>query len=461
MAGSDVDVGGPAVGVVAPGSWAQDAASATAASTRNRHQQPCALNAVERHEDGLIGIRFMGEDSNPSAADAGLFTSVLPSQGHPASMLYSPTPRPAAWVAPVEVVFDRGIYLPELDLWLDALRKQDTSVISHAHSDHTARHRRPVLTHGTRLLLGDYLKRSEPVVLDYGEALEADDYTITLHPAGHCLGSAQTLVTHRSTGERLLYTGDLRTQPSPINEPAEPVRCDVLVIESTYGRPDYVFPPQEEAIATAIRVIVQWLEQGALPVVLGWRLGKAQEALHHLLTAGFRVVCEESVYDLVRRYEAGGVVFNGEYRAFDGNIHDDEVLLFPPGRKSREQISEHRPHNRPARYLELTGWAAGAGVKPWGPRPPRRRQPALQRPRRFQRPGGLRPGRPTPAGVHRLRLPRPGRPPAAHGLRRHPPGQGRHGGGPGVSDAAAVSAWMQIVCYPWLLDYEFCYRLWK
>ena len=282
------------------------------------------------------------------------------------AVIYSPTPRPAAWVAPVEVVFDRGVYLPELDLWLDALRKQDTSVISHAHSDHTARHRRPVLTHGTRLLLGDYLKRSEPVALDYGEALETDDYTITLHPAGHCLGSAQTLVTRRSTGERLLYTGDLRTQPSPINEPAEVVPCDVLVIESTYGRPDYVFPPQEEAIGTALRVIAQWLQQGALPVVLGWRLGKAQEALHHLLAGGFRVVCEEGIYETVRRYEAGGVVFNGEYRVFDGTIHDDEVLLFPPGRKSREQIGEHRPYNRPARYLELTGWAAGAGVKPWG-----------------------------------------------------------------------------------------------
>ena len=266
----------------------------------------------------------------------------------------------------MEVVFDRGIYLPELDLWLDALRKQELSVISHAHSDHTARHRHPVLTHGTRRLLGDYLKRSEPVALSYGEALAANDYTITLHPAGHCLGSAQTLVTRRSTGERLLYTGDLRTQPSPINEPATPIPCDTLVIECTYGRSDYVFPPQRETIATAMRVIAQWLEQGALPVVLGWRLGKAQEALHHLLTAGFRVVCDEGVYAVARRYEAGGVTFPGEYRVLDGAIQSDEVLLFPPGRKSREQISAHQPLGRSARYLELTGWAAGKSVKPWG-----------------------------------------------------------------------------------------------
>ena len=266
----------------------------------------------------------------------------------------------------MEVVFDRGVYLPQLDLWLDSLRKRDTSVVSHAHSDHIARHTRPILTPGTRILLGDYLSRSEPVALQYGEPLETPDHTITLHPAGHCLGSAQTLVTVRATGERILYTGDLRTQPSPINEPAEVVPCDTLVIESTYGRHDYVFPPQEESIATAMRVITQWLAQGAIPVVLGWRLGKAQEALHHLLAAGFAVACEEGVYEMAARYESGGVEFPGIYRAFDGDIKNGEVLLFPPGRKSRELIGRHLPARRSARYLELTGWAAGMGVKPWG-----------------------------------------------------------------------------------------------
>lgn len=266
----------------------------------------------------------------------------------------------------MDVVFDRGVFIPEVGLWLDALRKQDTSVISHAHSDHTAKHRRPVLTTGTRLLLGDYLDRSDPVELDFGQRLDLQDCAITLYPAGHCLGSAQTLVENKATGERLLYTGDLRVQPSPINEGHQPVSCDVLVIESTYGRPDYVFPAQEEAIGTAMRVVAQWLEQGAVPVVMGWRLGKAQEALYHLLTAGFRVACDESVYDIAQRYEAAGVVFPGPYRVCDGEFREGEVLLFPPGRKSRETVNLVKPERRPVRYLELTGWAAGTGVKPWG-----------------------------------------------------------------------------------------------
>lgn len=266
----------------------------------------------------------------------------------------------------LEVVFDRGVYLPEVDLWLDALRKQDTAVISHAHSDHIARHRRPILSTGTRILLGDYLSRSEPAALDFGETLELPGCVVSLHPAGHCLGSAQALVVSRATGERLLYTGDLRTQASPVSEALEPVSCDTLVIESTYGRPDYVFPPQEAAMATAMRVVAQWLEEGALPVALGWKLGKAQEILHYLLAADFRVACQDDVYDIVQRYGAAGVEFRGEYRLCEGAARDGEVLLFPPGRKSREQIARHRPDGRPVRYLELTGWAAGNGAKPWG-----------------------------------------------------------------------------------------------
>ena len=176
-------------------------------------------------------------------------------------------------------------------------------------------------------------------------------------------------MTQRSSGERLLYTGDIRVQPSPINEPLEVVPCDTLVIESTYGRPDYVFPPQGDTVANAVRVIAKWLEQGALPVVLGWRLGKAQEALHHLLKAGFRVACEDGIYDVARKYEdagVSGVSFPGQYRIFDGTASADEVLLFPPGRKSREHIGSHRPDQRPLRYLEITGWAVGAGSRPWG-----------------------------------------------------------------------------------------------
>ena len=254
----------------------------------------------------------------------------------------------------MEVSFHRGVYLPEFDLWLDSLRRREFGLISHAHSDHTARHDRPVVTRNTGLLLSEYLKKSDPILLDYREPLETDRYTITLYPAGHCLGSAQVMVQSKGSGERLLYTGDFKSRPSPTNEPLEPVSCDILVMEATYGQPKYAFPPEEQVLTTAYRVLHTWIAQGERPVVQAWRLGKAQELLHLLLNQGFDVALEESIYQAARIYEEGGVSFPGELRPFDGRWSDGQVLICPPGKWHQANLN-----GVPGlRIMQLTGWAA-------------------------------------------------------------------------------------------------------
>ncbi len=263
----------------------------------------------------------------------------------------------------MQVVFDRGVYLPELDLWLDSLRKRDLGLISHAHSDHTARHSRPILTPNTRRLLGDYLKRSDPVTLEYHEPLDTPGYTLTLYPAGHCLGSAQALVESKSTGGRLLYTGDIKVRPSPTNEPIEAPACDTLVIESTYGQPRYVFPSQEDVLATAFRTLRNWLSKGERPVVQGYTLGKSQELLSHLLDEGFDVEVENSIFEKALVYQDAGIHFESQFRRFVGDWPEGSVLLCPPGRKSRDAVKGFRG----VRTMELTGWALGGG-RHWGRR---------------------------------------------------------------------------------------------
>ncbi len=262
----------------------------------------------------------------------------------------------------MEVEFKRGIYLRELDLWLDSLLRRDLGLISHAHTDHIARHARPILTRNTGLLLSEYLKKSEPIFLEYGEPFNADRYTLTLYPAGHCLGSAQTLVQSKATGARLLYTGDIKIRSSPVNEPLEAVQCDVLLLEATYGRPQYNFPPQEQVLNNAYQVLRSWISKGEKPVLLGWRLGKAQELLHLLLGEGFEVALEESVYGVARVYEEAGITFPGQVRLYDGRWPEGQVLICPPsGKRTRDNLNGVRG----LRFMELTGWAIDGGV-PWG-----------------------------------------------------------------------------------------------
>ena len=263
----------------------------------------------------------------------------------------------------LQVVFERGVYLPEIDLWLDSLRKKDTSLISHAHSDHTARHLRPVLTPNTLLLLSDYLKKSDPIPLSYHEPLDCGKYTLTLYPAGHCLGSAQALIQSKSTGERVLYTGDIKVKPSPTNEPLEAVPCDTLILEATYGRPKYVFPDQDQVLSTACNTLRNWLSQGQKPVVQGWRLGKSQEVLHHLLSQGFDMVVDDGVYQVAQVYQQAGVEFPGEFCVFDGQWPEGAVLLCPPGRGMTKAVNGFRG----LKVMELTGWAVD-GSRGWGRR---------------------------------------------------------------------------------------------
>lgn len=263
----------------------------------------------------------------------------------------------------MDVLFDRGIYLPSLDLWLDSKRKQPVGYISHAHADHTAAHKKPILTPATAILLRKLLRRSEPLTLEYGEEYRTERYSLTLYPSGHCLGSALALVECKTTGLRVLYTGDFRVKPNPTAEPLATVACDVLIMESTYGRKDYVFPPQEEVLKDFSDSVFDWTDGGGVPVVLAYRMGKAQELLHHLLSRGYRVAMEEGAYEVTRGFEEAGVEFpySEDYRVFDGTVRDGEALIFPSGRRTRETLSGVMYK----RYFGMSGWALDGEREYW------------------------------------------------------------------------------------------------
>ena len=106
------------------------------------------------------------------------------------------------------VTWDRGISLVGHDLWLDPLTVRDLAFVSHAHTDHTRRHRSAMLTADTLALLTAERRPRSSRTLRLGESVELGAARLTLHDAGHMLGSAQALFAH--DGCRLLYPGDLK-----------------------------------------------------------------------------------------------------------------------------------------------------------------------------------------------------------------------------------------------------------
>lgn len=269
---------------------------------------------------------------------------------------------PTAWPtpAPPPVVYKQGIHLSGTGLWLDATRARDLAFVSHAHMDHVARHARIIATAPTARLCRERLGIRDALTVPYRQPFALGDLTLELHPAGHVLGSAQILVRLPAAlgGLTVGYTGDFSPYPSRTAEAAAPLRCDVLVIEATFGLPRYVFPPKDEVLAGMAAFADETIAAGGTPVFLAYPLGKSQEVAKRLLEAGYRVRAHASVWDNCKIYEEHGVAFHGLHKFTDG-ARRGEVLVFPhQARKTRAMLKVNG-----ARFAAVTGWAIDSGAK--------------------------------------------------------------------------------------------------
>ncbi len=251
----------------------------------------------------------------------------------------------------LRVEYRDGLYLPDLDLWFDADGPRDRCVISHAHSDHIAEHRRIVSTPETARIFRHRCGETEVETLSYGERRDYGRYALTMFPAGHCLGSAQVLV--EADGERLVYTGDFKLRPNVAAEEAVIVACDTLVMESTFGDPLYRFPPDVATQARLYAAVDRALSDGRVPVVLAYPLGKSQEALELLLRRNYRVMLHGSIWNVTEIYRELGVEFSGSYEKYARENLRGRVLMAPPGCRRTPMITNiERRH-----VIMLTGWA--------------------------------------------------------------------------------------------------------
>lgn len=253
-------------------------------------------------------------------------------------------------------------------MWLDAhdaIRAGEAVFVSHAHSDHTANHAEVILTEATRRLMRARVggQRTEHV-LGFGERVDlregrfggARDGFLTLLPAGHVLGSAMSLLEDESGS--LLYTGDFKLRSGLSAEVCEPRRADVLVMETTFGRPHYVLPPTEEVLHGILRFCQEALAEGQVPILLGYSLGKSQEVLSSLLRAGLPVMLADPVAKLTRIYAELGREFP-PYRSLVPSEAAGHVVLCPPGKG----LANLRQELGRVRVAMMTGWAMDPGCR--------------------------------------------------------------------------------------------------
>lgn len=203
---------------------------------------------------------------------------------------------------------DRGLYCAAGDFYVDPWQPVDRALITHAHGDHARAGSRSYLAarDGERVLRTRLGALASITTLPFGEPLRLNGVTISFHPAGHILGSAQIRVEHR--GEVWVVSGDYKCEADPTCTPFEPVPCHTFITESTFGLPIYRWAPQEALFAE----MRDWWQQnraaGRASVIFAYALGKAQRVIAGMGRSAIGpIYCHGAVERLNADYRASGV----------------------------------------------------------------------------------------------------------------------------------------------------------
>jgi putative mRNA 3-end processing factor len=256
-----------------------------------------------------------------------------------------------------------GLYCATGRFHVDPWEPVDRAVITHAHGDHLrsgssaylcAQPGRSLVAH--RVGAGAVIE-----TLEYGQSKEIGGVRISLHPAGHVLGSAQVRLEHR--GEVWVVSGDYKRAFDPTCAPFEPVPCHTFVTEATFGLPIFRWDPVE----TAVREICDWWGEmraaGRPAVLFCYALGKAQRVLAELGRCADRpVFVHGALVGLTELYRAAGVTMVATARATErarGTSFGGELIVAPLSARGSTWMRRFRDHSS----AFASGWMRIRGAR--------------------------------------------------------------------------------------------------
>jgi putative mRNA 3-end processing factor len=231
-------------------------------------------------------------------------------------------------------ITDRGLYCEAGDFYIDPWQPVDRAVITHAHGDHARWGSRHYLgsEEGLRVLRTRLGADASIQSVAYGEPLHLNGVRISLHPAGHILGSAQIRVEH--AGEVWVASGDYKSDADPTCSPFEIVRCDTFITESTFGLPIYRWRPQSEVFAEMRDWWSANARAGRASIVYAYALGKAQRVLAGLAGAEIGpIYTHGAVERLTRDYRESGIALPPTRHASEmprGHDFGGSLIIAPP-----------------------------------------------------------------------------------------------------------------------------------
>lgn len=177
---------------------------------------------------------------------------------------------------------ERGFYCRTGDFYIDPWKPVKRAVITHAHSDHARFGHQHYLCHTytkpiLQLRLG---AQNDYQSIPWNEPVFMNGVKISLHPAGHIIGSSQVRVEHQ--GEVWVVSGDYKTENDGISTAFEPVPCHTFITESTFGLPIYQWKPQDTLFTEMEKWIAHNQSRNETSILFAYSLGKAQRLINRL-----------------------------------------------------------------------------------------------------------------------------------------------------------------------------------
>ena len=241
---------------------------------------------------------------------------------------------------------DTGLYCPQGGFYIDPWRPVAKAVITHAHSDHARAGSDAYLCHRLtvpllQLRLGPDIKVEG---VEWGAPISINGVRVSLHPAGHIIGSSQVRVEYQD--EVWVVSGDYKTEDDEISGAFEPVRCHVFVTESTFGLPIYDWKPQPEIFGTIQDWVTDNKQRGKASVLIAYSLGKAQRLLSCLEPVTEKIYVHGAVWNIHQALVNAGVVLPAVERVtpeMPRELFRGQVVIAPSSAEGSPWIRKFQP----------------------------------------------------------------------------------------------------------------------